>query len=109
MSFWSTVETDFDSVFGKTEAFFAPLIAQFKTAIGPVIIKVAEEVVEDLGEAALGTLIGEGFVAAVESLAKGLLSQGVTVAQPILESALQAAAANAAIAAAASTSQTKTS
>jgi hypothetical protein len=86
----------------EVETFFSPLISQFKTATGPAILAAAEDIVADLGQAALGTLSGSALVSAVETLGKNLLKQGITAAEPILTTAIQAAAAKQVAAAATS-------
>jgi hypothetical protein len=98
-SLWAKIETWLKGFESEVDTFFTPLVAQFKTTIGPTILAAAEDVVADLGQAALGTLSGSALVSAVETLGKNLLKQGVTAAEPILTTAIQAAAAKAAAAA----------
>jgi hypothetical protein len=93
-TFWQKVEQFFTSLRSAIEAHFGALIAQFETGIGPTVLADAETLVADMADTALGTMTGAQLVDQAVALIKGLATKGITVAEPLAITAIQAAVAN---------------
>lgn len=92
MAFWQNFT---ELLKGELKNHFSPVLAQFESKMGPAVLEAAEKTVAEIGEAAQGQggLTMAQLPAAIEATAKKLADQGITVAEPLVINALQAAAA----------------
>jgi hypothetical protein len=72
------------------EAEFESLASQFKTAVGPAILKAAEDAIPILVEAGTGVISGSTTITALEGIGKNLLTAIESVAKSLATQGIQA-------------------